>query len=269
MQKKHIFIFLGFGAFVALSFVVYVVIAKKVNSPKITEVAPALEKLIVPQAINDWVASVSSSDPKKDDTIVETSTYPLHRNITATYFWAGEDAGKDNKDISNLSSAWDDSWAKHYGGIDDPKKRSGFLPSGFTPKENPFYFALPYNDFDKKGKRKKEVFNLATWANSGTWKSDESILKNRWIRIVKGTKTTYAQWEDVGPFSEDDTAYVFGAADPKSKTNKHAGLDVSPAVRDMLGLSDVDTVDWQFVDDDQVPDGPWKKIVTTSQVYWK
>ncbi len=199
----------------------------------------------------------------------ENSQYPLHKNISTTYFWAGEEAGKDNKNISNLPSAWDDDWTKHFGGIDDPKKRNGFFPAGFTPKENPFYFALPYNDFDDNGDHKKNAITLAGWVAGKKWGADESMCKNQWIKITNNGKTAYAQWEDVGPFGEDDSAYVFGNIAPKSKTNETAGLDVSPAVHDFLALGDIDKVDWQFIDETQVPDGPWKKVVTTSQVYWK
>lgn len=200
---------------------------------------------------------------------IVSTKYPVHTNVTTTLFWAGEEAGDDNKDISNLPSAWDEKWVKHFGGIDTPKKRNGSMPAGFTPDENPFYFALPYNDFNEKGNRKKDVESVIPWAKDRVWKDNESILKNQWIKITKGDKVAYAQWEDVGPFKEDDSEYVFGTAEPESKTNKHAGLDVSPAVNDMLGLSDIDTTDWQFVDATEVPDGPWKKIVTTSQIYWK
>ena len=196
------------------------------------------------------------------------SQYPIHRNISTTFFWAGEEAGKDNKNISNLPSAWDDQWVKHFGGVDDPNKRSGFVVASFTPKENSFYFALPYNDFDGNGNRKKDVNKIIPWASSKKWADTESMLKNQWIKITKGGKTAYAQWQDVGPFGEDDSAYVFGGAAPKSKTNADAGLDVSPAVKDFLGLGDVDKTDWQFISADQVPDGPWKKTITSSQVYW-
>ena len=39
--------------------------------------------------------------------------------------------------------------------------------------------------------------------------------------------------------------------------NKGAGLDVSPAVRDYLGLQSTDVTDWKFVDFSEVPSGPW------------
>jgi hypothetical protein len=43
-----------------------------------------------------------------------------------------------------------------------------------------------------------------------------------------------------GPFRTDYWQYVFGNERPKLNLNKGAGLDVSPAVRDYLGLSDTD-----------------------------
>ena len=64
----------------------------------------------------------------------------------------------------------------------------------------------------------------------------------------------------------DDVAYVFGNSAPKNKVNKRAGLDVSPAVRDYLKLSDIDVVAWRFVEFSEVPDGPWKEVVTTTQI---
>jgi hypothetical protein len=225
----------------------------------------AQEQIDISQTDIPTSASVSNS------TNIETgeSEYPVHKNISTTYFWVGEEAGKDNKNISNLPSAWDEDWAKHFGGIDDPGKRSGFCPAKFTPKENSFYFALPYNDFNEKGKQKNDAVALAMWAKGKKFGEEQSMCKNQWIRISKNGKSAFAQWEDVGPFGEDDKAYVFGNSAPKSKENGHAGLDVSPAVHDYLGLSDVDKTDWQFIDAEDVPSGPWKNVITTSQVYWK
>jgi hypothetical protein len=182
----------------------------------------------------------------------KTNQYPLHKDITVTFFWVGEKGTDENGYIPNDQSAWDTNWTEHYGGIDDPYNRKGFYPKNFIPKENPFYFALPYNDFDKNGRKKRQT--------------DELICKNRWIRIIKGSKVAYAQWEDVGPFGEDDADYVFGNGRPKNNINNNAGLDVSPAVRDYLGLEDIDIVDWQFVDFKDVPKGTWKEIITNSQI---
>jgi hypothetical protein len=41
--------------------------------------------------------------------------------------------------------------------------------------------------------------------------------------------------------------------------NQGAGLDVSPAVRDYLGLKGKDVCDWKFVEARDVPNGPWTK----------
>lgn len=196
-------------------------------------------------------------------------SHSLHKNTTVTVFWIGEEGNEENGFIPNLQSAWDDDWAEDYGGVDDPDNRNGYLPTNFTPFENPFYFALPYNDFDENGERRSDAYEVIPWSKERAWNDSESMCKNRWIRITNGEKCAYAQWEDVGPFGEDDAAYVFGSAAPKNEVNDNAGLDVSPAVRDLLGISDIDKVDWQFVDSTEVPDGPWKDIVTTSQIDWK
>ena len=69
----------------------------------------------------------------------------------------------------------------------------------------------------------------------------------------------YAQWEDAGPFRTDHWQYVFGNERPKANLNQGAGLDVSPAVRDYLGLQDTDVTDWKFVEFKDVPVGPWAR----------
>jgi endo-alpha-1,4-polygalactosaminidase (GH114 family) len=194
-------------------------------------------------------------------------SYIIHKKIRITTFWTGEEASSENANIPNLASAWDDMWMLNYGGVDTPDERNGYYPAGFKPTENPFYFALPYNDFDTNGKKRADIEKYIPWATP-TDKADVSICKNRWIKIVKDNRTAYAQWEDVGPFGEKDSAYVFGDALPKNGLNNSAGLDVSPAVRDYLGLNGMDIVDWQFIDDKDVPQGPWREIVTTSNTNW-
>ena len=215
---------------------------------------------------------INSINYLKDKKIIVSSgvrdKYPLHQNVTTTYFWIGEPADADNQYIDNLSSAWDDDWVNHYGGVDSPGNRSQYFPPGFIPKENPFYFALPYDDFDDNGTRKADSYGTVYWAGKQSWNDSVSMVKNSWIEISKGDKTVYAQWEDTGPFVSNDSAYVFGSAMPQNKQNNNAGLDVSPAVKDYIGLLDgKNVVSWRFVDYSDVPDGPWKKIVTTSEVY--
>lgn len=196
------------------------------------------------------------------------NVYPVHSNITVTVFWVGEPSGPENNYIPNDVSAWDEKWQEHFGGVDDPNNRSGYYPAAFTPGENPFYFALPYNDFDGNGLRKKNAPVNIYWWNEKVWKDSESSCKNRWIKISRDSLTVYAQWEDVGPFETDDAPYVFGNSLPANTFNAGAGLDVSPAVQTYLGLTGIDKISWQFVDERDVPDGPWKKIVTTSQLFY-
>ena len=84
-----------------------------------------------------------------------------------------------------------------------------------------------------------------------------SVCKGHWLEIRHGLKTCYAQWQDVGPFRTDLAAYVFGDQRPAQNVNHGAGIDVSPAVRDYLGLRSLDLVDWRFVEASDVPAGPW------------
>ena len=283
-KKVPVYVFITI--FLVSFSLVYVAVAKKIWSPENAEAKKINEKknrgekkdtddssdsasVLEQNVLSQTGASVSAPSTDPIVTTAGTSEYPWHKNISTTYFWAGEEADKDNGNISNLPSAWDEDWVKHFGGIDNPKKRDGFCPAGFAPKENPFYCALPYNDFNEKGKQKNDTTALAMWAKDNIIGSEQSICKNQWIKITKNGKSAYAQWEDVGPFGEDDKAYVFGNSTPKSKENSHAGLDVSPAVRDYLGLGDVDKTDWQFIDAQDVPAGPWKDIITTSQVFWR
>jgi hypothetical protein len=56
----------------------------------------------------------------------------------------------------------------------------------------------------------------------------------------------------------DHWEYVFGNEKPRPNADGGAGLQISPAVRDYLELSNIDVTDWKFVEAKDVPDGPWK-----------
>jgi hypothetical protein len=193
--------------------------------------------------------------------------YPAftHLNIISTVFWVGEGATSDNAHISNAASAWDGVWAEHFGGIDDPNHRNGYLPASFTTKENPFYVALPYNDLTENGDRKANAINCPQYAQLKN--HPYSWCKNAWLAVRSGDKIAYAQWEDSGPLGEDDTNYVFGNSQPLNIWGAKAGIDLSPAMRDYLGVEDVDRCDWTFISAGEVPDGPWKQIITTTPGY--
>ncbi|MBT4598233.1 hypothetical protein HN784_05325 [bacterium] len=207
------------------------------------------------------IATVEKPNQYRDNN-TPLNHFQIHDNITATIFWVGERASSSNSFISNTESAWDEDWSKHFGGVDDPEKRAGFYPAEFIPKENPFYFALPYNDLDDDGNRKKNANEVVFWETQDSLESHQSILKNRWAKIIANDKVAYGQWEDVGPFGEDDEVYVFGKKNPKSQKNDNAGIDLSPAISDYLGLNGKEKVSWQFIEEEAVPKGPWKEIIT-------
>jgi len=224
-----------------------------------------------PEALEQKEGVVLEEVADSEIPIANKTPYTVHKNITATVFWIGEPKGGGSSE-NNALSAWDDKWQDHYGGYDDYINRNGFYPATFTPKENPFYFDLPYNDFNDDGIRKKNAYDVVPWAHEKEFGTQESMLKNRWAKIMKGDVVCYGQWEDAGPYVYDDHEYVFGSNEPKNTRANNAGMDVSPALRDCLafeGLNNADNkIDWQFVDLAVVPEGPWTEIITVSQVYW-
>src|SRR5947207_1759582 len=105
-----------------------------------------------------------------------------------------------------------------------------------------------------------EAPRVVPWFKEAYQGPGVSTCKGRWVAIRKGNRTVYAQWEDAGPFRTDHWQYVFGNERPKPNLNKGAGLDVSPAVRDYLGLNETDATDWKFVEFSEVPRGPWSTL---------
>lgn len=185
--------------------------------------------------------------------------YPWKKNITATVFWIGEKPTSSNP-TPNHKSAWDQSWQKNYGGYDDPdpRARKDYRPKSFIPRLNPFYIALPYNDVFDYRKNPKRVAQIIPWWNRRVDKHPmRTSCQGRWVAIVYKNRICYAQWEDVGPFEVDDWQYVFGNHRPRNTKNNHAGIDISPAVRDYLKMGSQGKVHWRFVDFAKVPKGPW------------
>jgi hypothetical protein len=183
--------------------------------------------------------------------------FPWKRGIVTTTFWVGEQPTANNP-VPNHQSSWDANWGQNYGGTDTPVKeqRANYIPVNFVPRQNPFYVALPYNDVNRSG-HKPEASKVIPWFKEAFQGPGKTVLKGRWLAIRFKDRTVYAQWEDCGPFRTDHWQYVFGNERPKPNLNKGAGLDVSPAVRDYLGMADTDVTDWKFVDFSEVPPGPW------------
>lgn len=182
--------------------------------------------------------------------------YPWKTGIVTTVFWIGS-AAKET--AGNSASAWDEKWQQSYGGYDNPNPsaRRNFLPANFVPRQNPFYIALPYNDIGK-GVTKPEARQVIPWFKEAFAEEGKSVCRDRWVAIRNSTgKVCYAQWSDCGPFRTDHWQYVFGNEKPKPNANQGSGLNVSPGVRDYLGLGGTDVTDWKFVDFKDVPNGPW------------
>lgn len=203
---------------------------------------------------------------RRAEAVRRKPSYPWRQGIVTTVFWVGEQPGHNNP-VGNDRSSWDKNWLHNYGGVDTPDSlaRADFRPKNFQPKENPFYIALPYNDITKYG-TKEEAAAVIPWFERTFERTGQTVLKGRWVAVHKGGRVAFAQWEDCGPFRTDHWQYVFGNERPKPNLNHGAGLDVSPAVRDFLGLGGTDVTDWRFVEASEVPDGPWRHYGHTAQI---
>jgi len=186
--------------------------------------------------------------------------FPWKTNIVTTVFWVGERPTANNP-TPNHASSWDANWARNFGGYDnpDPDHRRNFIPVAFTPRQNPFYIALPYNDVTR-GTTKPESRLVIPWFKSAFQREGLSVCRDRWVAVRnRDGKVGYGQWSDCGPFRTDHWQYVFGNERPRPNLNNGAGLDVSPALRDYLGLRGTDITDWKFVEAHEVPRGPWSR----------
>lgn len=199
------------------------------------------------------VAKIVVEDPR--DRFMGPESW--HRNVTSTVFWVGE-LPSENNPTPNTASSWDTNWQANFGGYDHPERRQGFLPADFVPVLNPFYIALPYNDIGRDGRHRPEAREVIPWFWEDYRGEGISVCKGRWISIHHNGRICYAQWEDVGPFVTDHWQYVFGKESPRPNRNRNAGIDVSPAVRDYLGLRSGEMVEWRFANDQEVPRGPWR-----------
>lgn len=202
-------------------------------------------------------------DPKKQPAAKQLpGVYPWHFDITATYFFIGELPTKGNP-VPNTASSWDNAWDDNYGGYDDPNPAARdpitYAPRGFTPRLNPFYVALPYNDIQRDGP-KPEAERVIPWYRRDKEGKFDSVCRGTWVQIYYNGRYCFAQWEDCGPFVTDDWEYVFKGKRPRNTRNNAAGIDLSPAVRDYLGIPGGSAVvHWRFVDFSHVPGGPWAR----------
>lgn len=193
-----------------------------------------------------------------------THTYPWKTGIITTEFWIGE-GGTTISSTTNIGSAWDENWRRSNHGTDNPDDRSGYAPADHAATVNPFYVALPFNDLAYPDEARRWV--PSWWHRPPKDGKQVSACKDRWVEIKSAQgRTCYAQWEDVGPLVSDHPEYVFGNERPDTLTR--AGLDVSPAVMQYLGLDGKNRItSWRFVDDEDVPPGYWLKYDELALLY--
>lgn len=251
-------------------------VIKKAQTAKKAVVLPTKKQPVPKVKTPTTTVKTTTTTPKTTPTttpVVSASTYPWHNDVLATQFYVGENG-------VNGTTAWDCQAVAHYGGIDSPFGRNGYLPT-FTPKENPFYLALPYTDIGDDAAHKKDI----PWYNASVDTGENySFLKNTWVQVTRGSNVCYGQYEDTltpdvigangkktyGPSNHFD--YVFGTAPATSP-----GIDVSPALSDCLGMRDPNdkvfghtdgNVSWRFVSASEVPYGAWKNVITATPVSW-
>jgi hypothetical protein len=225
----------------------------------------AVPRVVVPTGAQAQQAARFSQATRSPQPAPNIS-YPWKKNITCTIFWIGE-LPTENNPTPNTKSSWDTNWVENFGGYDDPDPANRiashatgeFRPRAFVPKLNPFYIALPYNDVVSYREHKPEAARVIPWFARYRPEPGKTVCKGRWLKIFRGGRSCFAQWEDCGPWETDDWNYVFGNKPPRTTQNGGAGIDLSPAVRDYLGLKSGDKVHWRFVESGQVPYGPWKK----------
>lgn len=262
--------------------------------------------------------TTTDSGPPTTTSVIGPGDYPVHTDIVATTFWVGEVFDANADDGSQVCSTYDSEWAAHWSGIDNgastgstdcrgaPLGGCDGVPSGSgssfaceterrtaandyfptsvpTPKENPFYLDLPFDDLNDPVAF-AERCAVIPWAGespaSACTDRSFSYLKNHWVEITGPSGATcYGQIEDAGPSSGSnyhDANYVFGTDDARPANGlfsgdptQGAGMDVSPALNGCLGFAELDGdndhVSWRFVD--APPPGPWTDVVTTSPVF--
>jgi hypothetical protein len=186
--------------------------------------------------------------------------YPWKTGIITTMFWIGE--GPSNiSSTDNKASSWDEKWVSTNHGTDSPYVRDpngGYAAGSHASTVNPFYVALPFNDLACPDKAREWV--PRSWHRSPLDGKQVSACQHRWVWIKNAQgRSCFAQWEDVGPLRYDHAEYVFGSERPDTYTR--AGLDVSPAVAQYLGIDENRRAitSWRFVDDEDVPPGQWLK----------
>ncbi len=194
----------------------------------------------------------------------------------------GAPTGGCDAKLSNASGKCDDT--NSIASLRTPANNYTAPAGSPTIYESPFYLDLPYDDYNQSDSTDTTGYSRRCtdipWANDAGFAghcTDQSFsyMKNRFVKVMANGQTCYGQIEDAGPADDGngngnyaDYPYVFGVNDarPYNTSYNSAGMDISPALGAcLLGSFNNDLkVSWQFVDNVDVPAGPWKTIVTTT-----
>ena len=150
---------------------------------------------------------------------------------------------------------------RKYGGYDDPNpsRRQNYVPVKFTPRQNPFYCALPYNDKAREGHR-PEAPKVSSLVQGG-------LPGSRCFRLQGSMGRD--------PQRQPDRLCPVGRC--RAISNRSLGIrlrqraaktDLQPRCRArcftrrarLSWLQDTDVTDWKFVEFSEVPPGPWAKL---------
>jgi len=240
------------------------------HQPLYASVLPTSVVPLTSTAAGSYSAPSRTTSPSTDFVFANFSKkpknfYPWKTGIITTIFWIGE-GGSTISSTDNVASAWDENWRVTNRGTDNPNDRNGFASGAHASTVNPFYVALPFNDLAFPDKAHQWV--PRSWHRPREDGKEVSACKDRWVWIKNANgRSCFAQWEDVGPLRYDHAEYVFGNDRPDTYTR--AGLDVSPAVADYLGIRDNSRAitSWRFVDDEDVPPGAWLKYDEQAVIY--
>lgn len=233
--------------------------------------ANSLSSSMVPMAAGSYSSPSRTASPSSDFVFTNftkktKNIYPWKTGIITTEFWIGEGSTPVSS-TTNVQSSWDEDWLPNNHGSDSPYNRNGYASGSHASTLNPFYIALPFNDLAFPDKAREWL--PAGWYRRPKDGKQVSACKDRWVWIKNAQgRSCFAQWEDVGPLRYDHAEYVFGSERPIGLGDDHAGLDVSPAVAQYLGIDGKNRItSWRFVDDEDVRPGPWLLLDEQAVLY--
>ena len=161
--------------------------------------------------------------------------FPWKTNIVRTCFGSAksqvEIISSRIAQVPGINNGRKPRWFDH----PNPAHGLNYVPTKVIPQQNPYYCnPLQRQSTYWPPARSASCFSVVS---RGVSRAGCFHLQGPMDGDPKGNRIALAQWENAVPFRTDHWQYVFGNERPKPNLNQGAGLDVSPAVPDCLGLS--------------------------------